>query len=311
MIRRRVAVLAASAALHHGALALLLVIAGLGASSAILIDLRPESDEVGDARSAPRAAPASLARSKRPAAIGFSRPGPSNKVAPASAPRPAPVSERQRAADAGPVAAAPNLAPSPPAVSPPATPAPAPPGPARPAPAAPLPGGPGSTEALPLATDAGAAGPLGHVARADRSAAPSSKGGADGTGAAGRTDRSGAGTSRGETGWAAALGAAGEGQGGLPPEYGPYLERFRRRLAESMHYPLAARRQGLAGTVEIEVLVDPSGRIAEARVIASSSHAILDEAALDTVKRLPTEPFPDRLPRRPLRIRLPLAFELQ
>jgi len=46
-------------------------------------------------------------------------------------------------------------------------------------------------------------------------------------------------------------------------------------------------------------------------VISSSSHAVLDDAALQAVRRLPPQPLPDHLPRQPLRIRLPLDFELE
>jgi periplasmic protein TonB len=97
----------------------------------------------------------------------------------------------------------------------------------------------------------------------------------------------------------------------MPAEYGPYLDRFRRRVSDSLGYPLAARRQGLSGTVEVEVVLEPSGRLSAVRLVSSSSHAVLDEAALLAVKGLSPEPFPDLLPRRPLRIRLPLTFELR
>ena len=108
-----------------------------------------------------------------------------------------------------------------------------------------------------------------------------------------------------------ALAPPGGAPDAIPAEYGPYLGRFRRRVQESLGYPLAARRQGLSGTVEVEVLLEPSGRVSAVRLVASSSHAVLDDAALLAVKGLSPEPFPDPLPRRPLRIRLPLAFELR
>jgi len=107
------------------------------------------------------------------------------------------------------------------------------------------------------------------------------------------------------------MGTGGPAAGGIPPEYGPYLQRFRRRVQESLNYPLAARRQGLAGNVELEVLLEPSGRVGAVRVIRSSSYDVLDDAALDAVKRLAPEPIPENLPRRPLRIRLPLGFQLR
>ncbi|HEV8458018.1 MAG TPA: energy transducer TonB [Methylomirabilota bacterium] len=107
-----------------------------------------------------------------------------------------------------------------------------------------------------------------------------------------------------------ALAASGEGRSSVPAEYGPYLARFRQRLQEALVYPLAARRQGLSGSVELEVLVEPSGQIRSVRLLSSSSHAVLDAAALDTVRALAPLPLPEHLPRRPLKIRLPVVFHL-
>jgi protein TonB len=106
------------------------------------------------------------------------------------------------------------------------------------------------------------------------------------------------------------LALPGEG-GSIPPEYGPYLARFRRRVQESLLYPLMARRRGLTGSVEIEVLIEPSGTVKTARVVTSSSHTVLDTAALDAIRSLAPLPLPEHLPRRPLRIRLPLSFMLE
>jgi TonB family protein len=65
------------------------------------------------------------------------------------------------------------------------------------------------------------------------------------------------------------------------------------------------------GQVELEVLIEPAGEMRSVRVIVSSSHAVLDEAALEAVRSLPPLPLPENLPRRPLRVRLPLSFELR
>ena len=105
--------------------------------------------------------------------------------------------------------------------------------------------------------------------------------------------------------------ALGTGGGAIPPEYGPYLQRFRRHVQESLVYPLAARRQSLRGTVELDVTLDPSGRVRDVHVARSSSHGVLDDAALDIVRRLDPLPLPESLPRRPLLIRLPLVFDLR
>src|SRR5437660_324608 len=77
--------------------------------------------------------------------------------------------------------------------------------------------------------------------------------GTSGAREAGAGSRSG-GEMRGDggvPGSALALGTPGPGAGTIPAEYGPYLLRFRQRVQESLVYPLAARRQGLRGSVEL------------------------------------------------------------
>ena len=103
----------------------------------------------------------------------------------------------------------------------------------------------------------------------------------------------------------------GGGDGGVPAEFGPYLAGFRQRIQESLTYPLAARRRGLGGIVQLEVELLPSGKVASVVVRGSSSHAVLDQAALDTVTRLQPAPFPPGVPPRPLKVRVPIVFELK
>jgi len=109
----------------------------------------------------------------------------------------------------------------------------------------------------------------------------------------------------------ALAGPGGTGRGEVSAEFGPYLARFRERIQELVVYPLAARRRGLAGRVEIELLLEPSGRVRDVAVVASSSHALLDEAAVEAVKSLVPQPLPEHLPQRPLRVRLPVVFQLR
>jgi len=108
-----------------------------------------------------------------------------------------------------------------------------------------------------------------------------------------------------------ALAGPSTGRGEVPAEFGPYLARFRERIQELVVYPLAARRRGLAGRVEIELLLEPSGRVSDVAVVESSSHVFLDEAAVEAVRSLPPMPLPEHLPRRPLRVRLPVIFQIR
>lgn len=108
-----------------------------------------------------------------------------------------------------------------------------------------------------------------------------------------------------------AVAVPGTGQGSPGAEYDAYLALLRERIQQSLHYPLAARRRGLSGTVGIEIVIQPDGAIGSVSLFSSASHRILDDAAVDTARRLPPLPFPDGLPRRTLRVRVPVVFELR
>lgn len=50
------------------------------------------------------------------------------------------------------------------------------------------------------------------------------------------------------------------------------------------NYPEASRRRGEQGLVLVELFVDPSGRVAEVRLLESSGFAALDAAAMETLR---------------------------
>ena len=124
--------------------------------------------------------------------------------------------------------------------------------------------------------------------------------------------RDGDGTDRRDPrqGGTTALAVPGEG-GRAGAQYGAYLALVRRRIQESLRYPLTARRRGLAGTVHVEITVAPTGTITAVSVVASSTHSLLDEAAVEAVRQLPRMPFPAGVTPRSLRVRLPVVFELR
>lgn len=94
-------------------------------------------------------------------------------------------------------------------------------------------------------------------------------------------------------------------------EYRTYYDGIRRHIRDALRYPASARRQGLSGTVELELEVRPSGTVGAVTVVRSSSHRALDDAALEAVRGLPRMPFPPGLRPRTLRVRIPVDFELR
>ncbi|MBI3030272.1 MAG: energy transducer TonB [Candidatus Rokubacteria bacterium] len=199
----------------------------------------------------------------------------------------------------------PPLRPAAPMATPPAVPAP----PSR-VESAPAPSSEAASD-LPAPASAPGAGSTADAAR------PSS---GFGTGAAGTVQESPAGGGLGagplallapSAGAGLSPAGPGAGDGGVPAEFGSYLAAFRQRIQESLNYPLAARRRGLGGVVQLEVELLPSGKVASVVLRGSSTHAILDQAALDTVSRLDPAPFPPGVPPRPLKVRVPIVFELK
>ncbi len=278
---RRLATLAGSAAVHVVAAGAVLVLAaGLRQPQPLFIDLTGGSLTGGAQGGEAQAMSSSGARSgdgRRPSAAAPGAPAPArrllSRVPSPIAPPPAPIAAPEPDARA--------MAEPPP----------------RPAPDAAAVDSPPRAMSPPAASDDVKVG----------AGEASTPGGAVTSGAPPRAGQSGGGAS------AAPLASAGPGpdRGEAPAEFGPYLARFRRLIQEHVVYPLAARRQGLSGRVELEVLLDPAGRVRAVTLVTSSAHGLLDEAAIEAVRRVPSVPMPEHLPRRTLRVRLPVIFELQ
>lgn len=150
----------------------------------------------------------------------------------------------------------------------------------------------------------GVPSPAGGGARAGHAAGGDGPAGGEAQALLGAPAGGGAGTSP--------LALALPGGDAAPPEgFGPYLAGLRARIQESLSYPTAARRRGLAGTVQLEIELRPTGEVVSVVVRLSSSHAVLDQAALEAVRGLRPLPFPPGLPRRSLRVRLPIVFALR
>lgn len=294
---RRLIGLTFSALLHAGAvLAILLVIPRTDLLPPLLVDLTESSVPSRDSASGDPPQPPRVAR---PAA----RPASSDGGRHAQA---VPVARSRQTAAGPPAPAAPEPVEAPP---PPPIPAPAPavaaPPPVSP-PAEPAAHGP-ETVATPSSNfPVGAATASGGDKRDDGRSPRDGEGGA--TSALSRSGLPGSTTG---TGPAVALATPGLGSGGAGAEYGAYLRGLRHRVQAALRYPASARRQGLTGTVHLEMTIQPDGAIGPVSVLRSSAHTLLDEAALAAVRALRAEPLPTELPRRALRVRLPVVFELE
>lgn len=272
-----------SVLLHVGAAAGIVAWSAVEWTRPLFVDLLERAEPTAPSRGHAAAAAASRPLRRPPGRVA---------TAETAAPTPAPVAPATPPAALLPVA---PVAPPPLPLAPPAPP---------PSAAPPAASVPASEPGPPVATSPQAPTSSPGPGRIRASEAGS------GAGAAGETRGDAASGPPGGSGSPLALATPG-GSAGVPPEYGPYLRGFRQRVHEALIYPLAARRQGLGGTVELDVWLEASGRVRDVRVVRSSSHRLLDEAAVEAIRSLGPVPFPDSLPRRSLLIRIPLVFELR
>jgi protein TonB len=94
------------------------------------------------------------------------------------------------------------------------------------------------------------------------------------------------------------------------------LEKYRLALIDAARrykrYPTHAVERGWQGRVEIRLVVGSNGNISSALVKRSSNHQILDDQALDMVKKgTGREPIPSALRGREFTLDIPVIFELQ
>jgi protein TonB len=88
-----------------------------------------------------------------------------------------------------------------------------------------------------------------------------------------------------------------------------YFSKLRERIQKKLAYPSSLRDRRIQGQVEIEISVDPSGRLEKAQVIESSGSAALDRVALESAQNsAPFEPFTGNQPRS---ARIPIDFSIR
>jgi protein TonB len=77
-----------------------------------------------------------------------------------------------------------------------------------------------------------------------------------------------------------------------------YLQSWRRKVEEvgNLNYPDEARRHQLYGSLRLLVAITPDGALREVRVLDSSGHKVLDDAAVRIVRlAAPFAPFPKEM----------------
>jgi protein TonB len=83
-------------------------------------------------------------------------------------------------------------------------------------------------------------------------------------------------------------------------------------LTEDQRYPGEALRRGEQGTVGIDLLMGPDGRVRAVRLLRSSGHPELDQAAVARAYAMQALPTPPAMLRgREFHIDVPVTFRIE
>jgi protein TonB len=90
-----------------------------------------------------------------------------------------------------------------------------------------------------------------------------------------------------------------------------YLAEVRAAIDRHKRYPSAARRAGITGSVVLQFVILPDGRVIEPSVAETNGHSAFGAAALDSLRRAsPMPPFPEEIARDRLMVRVPISYKL-
>ena len=81
----------------------------------------------------------------------------------------------------------------------------------------------------------------------------------------------------------------------------------RQRILNNLRFPTTARKMGLSGKIVVSFILKKDGQVEHITVIASSGHALLDNAVIATIRRV--APFPK--PPVSAQLMLPIVFHLK
>ena len=90
-----------------------------------------------------------------------------------------------------------------------------------------------------------------------------------------------------------------------------YLSYIRNRIEKFKYYPEQARRRGFKGSVWVAFIINKDGTVSQLRIHKASEYSILNDAALETIKRIAKfHPLPDELEVDELEVIVPLRYAI-
>ncbi len=93
-------------------------------------------------------------------------------------------------------------------------------------------------------------------------------------------------------------------------DYGWLGQMLRARVEQLKHYPHVARANRWEGRVVLRAVIGENGQLVDLKVSESSGHSILDEAAMDVLKKAAPLTLPEPLGRPQVVVQVPISYRL-
>jgi periplasmic protein TonB len=94
-------------------------------------------------------------------------------------------------------------------------------------------------------------------------------------------------------------------------DYGWVRDALWRRIVEMKHYPAQARLNHLEGKVILRAVIRSDGHLEDLSVKESSGHRLLDEAAMEVIRRICPVPMKQALGRPEVVVMIPIDYRLE
>nr|MBI3613915.1 energy transducer TonB [Nitrospirota bacterium] len=93
-------------------------------------------------------------------------------------------------------------------------------------------------------------------------------------------------------------------------DYGWLGQMLRTRVEQLKHYPHVARANRWEGRVVLRAVIGEDGQLVDLKVSESSGHSILDEAAMEVLKKAAPLTLPEPLGRPQVVVQVPISYRL-
>ena len=105
--------------------------------------------------------------------------------------------------------------------------------------------------------------------------------------------------------------STGNGDDGALKEFGLKISKRAGSQVRESDYPIGARQKGFEGTAQIRLTFGVDGKLKAVAVGGSTGYPILDDRAMDILRRIEMPPVPDARRGQEFTVQVPILFKIK